>query len=123
MTVLEKLENLFKKNDEWHNYNWTTPGNKNPYPRRIQEVFIPYFNGKYKMTATWFDDRGREHSEVVGKDTLWDSTDHAWFDCSDIDGCIDLLETWVRDYYEEYRSGEAYVYQVKIETTLRRKEK
>jgi hypothetical protein len=123
MTVIEKLENLFKKNDEWNDCNWTTPGGDNPYPPRIKEVFIPYFNGRYKMTATWHDERGREHSEVVSKDTLWDSTDHAWFDCSDIDGCIDLLEIWVRDYYEDYRSGEECHCVVKVETTPRRKRK
>lgn len=122
MTVIEKLENLFKKNDEWGDENWTTPGNENPYPPRIQNTFIPYYNGKYKMFVIYFDKKGEKVVETVNTQTLWDATCNAWFDCTDIDGCIDLLETWVSDYYEEYFSGEAYTGKIEVKSELRRKQ-
>jgi hypothetical protein len=116
MKVTERLEKYFRENEEWHDYNWTTPRNENPYPNRIYYTFIPHFNGQYKMTATYIDNRGREVTEVVDRDTMEFATMHAWFDCTDLDGCIDLLESWVRDYYEDrYECG------VKISIEKRRK--
>ena len=123
MKVIEKLEKLFKQNEEWHDYNWTTPGNENPYPRKIQSIFIPHFNGKYRMTVTHFDKWGRSTSEVVDADTLWDATYHAWFDCDSIEGCIRLLEVWVRDFYEDYYRCRGEVDRIEVKSELRRKEK
>lgn len=61
--ILEKLNTLFEKNKEWHNDNWTTPGDKNPYPVKIQTAFIKHYCRYYKAEVSYEterDGKGRE---------------------------------------------------------------
>ena len=100
MTLAERLEKYFKENEEWNRENWTEPGDKNPWPYKIYDAFLRYFYKNYKATVSYKTWSGKAVTIEVDKDALYDSTTHAWFDCSDIDGCIDTLETWLVDYYE-----------------------
>ena len=98
---LEKLESLFKKNEEWVNENPFTPGDKNPYPDKIQDTFIKWYLKNYVMEVSYVTpEDGPVTVTVDREDDIRNATSHAYFDCADVESCIDLLESWVKDYYE-----------------------
>ena len=102
MTQLEKLEALFTKNDEWNNDNPCEEGNKNPYPNRIQNTFIKWYAKNYTTEVSYETTEKGKISFNIDEDTIWDATTHAWFDCLDIDGCLDTVEYWIANLYEGY---------------------
>ena len=102
MTLTERLEKYFRENEEWSKDNWGTPGDMNPWPCKIEDAFLRYFRKNYIAKVTYKLWKEGEITDEVDKDTLYDSTNHAWFDCCDIDGCLDTLKSWLVDYYEQW---------------------
>ena len=102
MTLTERLEKYFKENEAWHDDNWSTPGDKNPWPYKIENAFLQYFYKNYVAKVSYKLWNEGDITDEVDKETLYNSTNHAWFDVADLDGCIDTLECWLVDYYEEW---------------------
>jgi len=104
MTLTERLEKYFRENEAWHDDydNWTVPGDRNPWPEKIYSAFLQYFHKNYVAKVSYKLQDGSDITCEADKDELYDATMHAWFDCYDIDSCIDTLETWLVDYYEQW---------------------
>lgn len=100
---LEKLKELFEKNETWWNMHPDEDGDKNPYPDKIQSTFFKWFIKNYVIEVSYAtEEDGPVTVTVDREDDLWDATTHAYFDCGDVDACMELLEDWVKEYYEYY---------------------
>jgi len=95
------LAKAFEGNKEWHRKNPTKSGSENPYPGEICHLFMAYCLKNYKVVVSYKHPSGRDVRFAADKDSLWDAIYHAYFDCTDLKGCFNTLEHWVRDYYEE----------------------
>lgn len=103
---LEKLQSLFNKNKEWQNANPTTSGDKNPYPIRIENDFVKYYNKRYKAVVSYETEEEGKVTFNPNKGEIENSIYHAWFDCTTIEECLNTIEYWIKDYYESYIEDE-----------------
>lgn len=119
---MERLECLFTFNTEWENDNPFTPGDQNPYPDKIYNAFLKFYNKYYTAIVSY---QSKYDGDVVfeaDEDTLYDATDRAVFSCETFRDCVGLLESWVQDYYED-RLDDELMSEVHVETVTKDGEK
>ena len=102
---LEKLQALFEKNKEWQNANYTTPGDKNPYPIKIENAFVKYYKKHYDAFVSYETKEGKVSFKVQESD-IENSLYHSWFDCTTIEECLNTIEYWIKDYRESFLEDE-----------------
>lgn len=103
---LEKIQNLLAKNEEWKNQNPTTSGNENPFPPKIENAFVKYYNNHYNTVVSYETEEMGRKSFNVSKSDIENSLYHAWFDCTTIEECLNTIEYWIKDYFESYIEDE-----------------
>lgn len=121
-TQLEKLQTLLEKNKEWENNYPTTSGDKNPFPPKIENAFVKYYNKYYKAIVSYETKEKGKCKFEVEKCEIEISLYHAWFACTTIEECLNTIEYWIKDYWESYiiDEGLTLINEIEVESIERK---